>query len=169
MKKSKIKPGWYVLYTKARHEKKIHEEIRNRVRSYLPIKKVLRVWSDRKKWVEQPLFPSYLFVYLNNDTEYYTLLAYNGICSFLKFGGCLVRVPQKEIEQVKFFLGHFEEVELTDNIIVGNKKKITTGPFEGYDCHIIRRDKKDKVLVRIESLRQNIVAELNSNYLMSLS
>ena len=33
------------------------------IESYLPLKKVLKQWSDRKKWVEEPLFRSYIFIH----------------------------------------------------------------------------------------------------------
>ncbi len=56
-------PRWFVFYTKSRHEKKVAQFLTKRgFEVFLPMQKVLRQWSDRKKKVEVPLFNSYIFV-----------------------------------------------------------------------------------------------------------
>jgi transcriptional antiterminator RfaH len=55
--------NWYAVYTKSRAEKKLHAQLSDKsINSFLPLRKELKLWSDRKKWVEEPLLPSYLFV-----------------------------------------------------------------------------------------------------------
>jgi transcription antitermination factor NusG len=59
--------GWYVMYTKPRHEKQVTRQLELlEINSYLPTIKTLRKWADRKKYVVMPLFPSYVFVNLEN-------------------------------------------------------------------------------------------------------
>ena len=54
---------WIAVYTKPRHEKTVENELLKKgFEVYLPILKERRKWSDRKKWVEFPLFRSYIFV-----------------------------------------------------------------------------------------------------------
>jgi hypothetical protein len=56
-----FKKGWYVAYTKPRHERTaVYSLQKAGIGSFLPLTKKLRIWSDRKKYVEEPLFPSYL-------------------------------------------------------------------------------------------------------------
>jgi hypothetical protein len=50
---------WLVIYTKPRAEKKVNERLLEEgFETYLPLQKVIRQWSDRKKKVEVPLFNS---------------------------------------------------------------------------------------------------------------
>ena len=50
---NKIEKNWLVFYTKARSEKAVEKNLRKfGFEPYLPIQKVLRQWSDRKKKVE---------------------------------------------------------------------------------------------------------------------
>lgn len=157
--------GWYVLYTKSRHEKKIAENlIKQNFKIYLPINKTFSQWSDRKKKIEKPLFSSYVFIYLDTIKDYYRALTVEGVVLFIKFGGRLIRVLDDEINRIKIFLNQFSEVELknTLNIEIGEKKRITSGPFENYECEIIKIDNKRKICVRIDSLQQSLVAELHS-------
>ena len=63
MVKNRIGKKWIAVYTKPRHEKTVALELGKKgIESYLPLLKERRKWSDRKKWVEFPLFRSYVFV-----------------------------------------------------------------------------------------------------------
>ncbi|MCL9770704.1 UpxY family transcription antiterminator [Flavobacterium sp. HXWNR69] len=57
--------NWYVLYTKARNEKKVADRLTQLgVENYCPMVEEVKQWSDRKKKVSCPLFSSYVFVRL---------------------------------------------------------------------------------------------------------
>ena len=61
-----LKIGWYVLYVKSRHERKVDDLLKeNQLESFLPLVKTVRKWSDRNKIIQMPLFPSYVFVKIN--------------------------------------------------------------------------------------------------------
>ena len=46
---------WYAIYTRSRSEKAVNTELSlTGIESYLPLKKTIRIWSDRKKMVEVP-------------------------------------------------------------------------------------------------------------------
>ena len=58
--------SWTAVYTRSRHEKKVHANLTQLgFESFLPTRKSIRHWSDRKKIIEEPIFPSYVFVKLN--------------------------------------------------------------------------------------------------------
>ncbi|MFP3597033.1 UpxY family transcription antiterminator [Chryseobacterium sp. SIMBA_029] len=161
--------GWYVIYTKSRYEKKTSQKLAEQnFKVYLPLNKIFSQWSDRKKNIEKPLFTSYIFVYLNTIKDYLKALTIEGVVLFIKFNGGLVRVPDEEINRVKIFLNEFSEVEIknTQDLKIGEKRKITSGPFENYDCEIIKVDNKQKICVRIDSLQQSLLAEIHSYHLI---
>ena len=54
---------WFALYTKPRNEKKVAENLAALgIEVYCPLVTTIKQWSDRKKKVESPLIPSYVFV-----------------------------------------------------------------------------------------------------------
>lgn len=56
--------NWYVLYTFPRAEKQVKERLeREGIDCWLPLHRSPRVWSDRVKLVDVPLFNSYIFVH----------------------------------------------------------------------------------------------------------
>lgn len=74
---------WYPVYTRSRAEKKANEELnRKGIQTYLPLKKAVKQWSDRKKIVEEPLIKSYLFAYIS-AREYAEVLMTNGVARFI--------------------------------------------------------------------------------------
>lgn len=161
--------GWYVIYTRSRYEKKTAQLLTEQnFKVYLPLNKIFSQWSDRKKKVEKPLFSSYVFIYLETVRDYLRATAIDGVVVFIKFGGRLVRVLDEEINRVKIFLNQFSEVEIKNihDLKTGDKRKITSGPFENYECEIIKIDNKQKICVRIDSLQQSLLAEIHSYHLI---
>jgi transcription antitermination factor NusG len=157
-----IKKGWYVVYTKPRHEKKVFEGLRLRdCEAYLPLVNHLSRWNDRRKIVEKPLFTSYVFVYLNNVANYYRVLPVDGFIKFIGFGEKLAMVKDSEIETIKQLIANCREIELVQSDIkIGEKRKLMFGPLSGYDCEVVSYKGKDKIMARIASLRQDIMAEV---------
>jgi transcriptional antiterminator RfaH len=161
--------GWYVIYTKSRFEKKIAQNLdAQNFRIYLPFNITTSQWSDRKKKVEKPLFSSYVFVYLETIKDYFKALAVDGVVLFIKFGGRLVRVLDEEINRIKIFLSQYSEVELKgiQELNIGERKIIESGPFESYPCEILKINNKQKICVRIDSLQQSLIAEIHPYHLI---
>lgn len=163
-----FKPGWYVIYTKSRHEKKVASKLlAQNIPTYLPVVKTITKWSDRIKKVEKPLFHSYVFVYLNTDKEYYKILDTTGVVCFIKFKNQLAQVRDVEINAIKNFLKQFSDIEIGNsiNFAIGEKRKITCGVFKDFECEILKINRKKKICVRIESIKMSLIATFHPSYL----
>ena len=74
---------WYAVYTASRAEKKVKERLDQQgIVNYLPLRVVIRKWSDRSKKVEIPLINGYIFVYVNL-LQMQKVLTTFGVVSFL--------------------------------------------------------------------------------------
>jgi transcription antitermination factor NusG len=156
--------GWYVLYVKSRWERKVYESLKEiSVESFLPQVKTVRQWSDRKKTITKPLFPSYVFVHIHSSLDFHKALSVNGACGYIRFGKEYACVTEKEINQIKLLVGdeHITNIETGAKFPkVGETKRIDYGPLSGLDCQIIKVENCHKILVRIESIKQDIVATI---------
>ena len=57
---------WFAAYVLANHERTVAKQLEERaICSFLPTYKSVRRWKDRRKLLDLPLFPSYLFVQVN--------------------------------------------------------------------------------------------------------
>jgi len=105
---------WFPVYTRSRAEKKAYDELlKKNITCYLPLKKTVKQWSDRKKIVEEPLIKSYLFVYISAK-EHAEVLMTNGISRFLYFSGKIASMPDKQIEDLKLLLATDAELEVLE-------------------------------------------------------
>src|ERR1700736_4232703 len=60
-----LHPRWYAAYTAPRHEKRVTQEMEGQqISCFLPLYKSVRRWKDRRKQIELPLFPGYVFVHV---------------------------------------------------------------------------------------------------------
>jgi transcription antitermination factor NusG len=133
--------------------------------SFLPLIKQLKQWSDRKKWVEEPLFRSYLFVNINQE-QYQKVLQVAGVVRYITFEGKAVPVPGQQIQAIKQFLDHEEDYkELPDNFQVGDRVEIFKGSLRGLLGNLVDIRGKQKVRIEIESVGQSIVLTIPKSYL----
>ena len=91
--KQKSTYKWYPVYTNPRAEKKAQTALQNKgILTYLPLRRQQKQWSDRKKWVEEPLFKSYIFVYITEQEQTEVLMT-KGIARFIYFGNKVASMP----------------------------------------------------------------------------
>ncbi len=160
---------WYALYTRPRAEKLVFRRlIEIGIETFLPLQKTLRQWSDRKKTVEKPLIPSYIFV--KTKSKYFPNVYHTeGVVSFVRFEGKPVCVTQREIDNLRILVDSNADIELSDEKFEkGEYVKVTTGALNGLTGELISSGDKKKVLVRIESLDKNIVVTIHTAFLTKL-
>ena len=150
--------NWFVVYTKPRWEKKVYSLLTdNNIEAYCPLNKVRKKWSDRVKWVEEPLFKSYVFVRIGTE-EQTDVRMINGIVNFVYWLGKPAVVKNKEIEVIRKFLNDYEEVwaEPTE-LQQDTRVVIRQGAFMDKEARVVKVV-KNKVRVVIESIGYSLVA-----------
>jgi len=167
IKKSIQTEEWYLLYTTARAEKKVQTELLYQGHEvYLPMYKTLRQWSDRKKWVEVPLFNSYIFIKIVLEKHYYDILNIPGIAKFVSFEHKPVKVLEEEIRTIQLMLGNISEINVIEGTLEkGAKIMVVAGPLIGLQGSMVEYKGKKQVMVAIESINHSLLVSLPENYL----
>ena len=152
---------WYALYTKARTEKKVNERlIHKHINVYLPLRKRLRQWKDRKKLVEEPLLKSYIFVKVS-EKEYYDVLNTQGIVRYVMFSGKAAPIPESQIMAMKQLLVSDHDFEVTTDFFQkGDNIKVTSGILTGMEGELISFKGEKKVLVRIDYINHYLIVNV---------
>ena len=157
---------WYAVYTKPRWEKKVVELLEEkRIENYLPLQKILKQWSDRKKWVREPLFRSYVFVFIDQE-EYLSTLQTSGVVKFVTFEGKAVSIPPIQIEAIRTYVETGEDL-VTESVEmkVGDKVKVIRGPLKGLEGKLLSISEKKRVRVMIEGIQQSLLLRIPVSYL----
>jgi len=147
---------WYAFYTKPRHEKKVEIQlIEKQIRCYLPMRKVLHRWSDRKKWVEEPLFRGYIFVY-GDEALRYRAVQTRGVVRAVMFGGKLAVVHDEEIEMIKKILRESENAEAVPFVDIGDEVEVQVGPLIGLRGRLEAFQSMYRLIIDVPSIQQAI-------------
>jgi transcriptional antiterminator RfaH len=160
--------GWYLIYTKPHQEKKVHNRLSEmNIPSFLPTTKKLKSRRDRKKYVEEPLFPSYVFIYLKDMQNYYGGVDTEGALYYVRTGKDIVRVNESIVNNIRLLVEKGSAIEVsTDNIVPGQQLTILHGPFTGVTGEVVEVRGSQKILIRVSVLQRNLLATFPAEYLM---
>ena len=160
------KTNWYAIYTRPRSEKKVHRLLtENKFYAYLPLITTIKQWSDRKKKVQLPLIPSYVFVKIE-DKILNTVLPVNGVVRILKHLGKPAIIQDYEIENLKILLSDTDSINFIENIELkkGDSIIVEKGLFKGLIAECIQLNGKHRVIVRIEGIENMIEVNIPLSY-----
>lgn len=162
MNSSKTTHQWFAIYTRSRSEKKAYEYLKEEgIEAYVPLKKTLRQWSDRKKMVEMPLIPSYVFVRVS-DKDYYKAIDTPYTLRYVTFNGKAAPIPEEEINILKLLMKELPgDVNLvSSNIQKGDLVEVMAGPLVGKKGEVIFSKGKHHFQIRLDPLGYAIQAEV---------
>ncbi len=139
------------------------------IENYLPLIKTLKTWSDRKKWVQEPLFKSYIFVHVDT-ADYIPALQTPGAIKYVSFENKAVSIPSIQIEAVKTFIESGEDL-LSDipDLRTGDRVYVTRGSLKGLEGTLIEFHQKHRVRIIIDGIQQSLHLNLPLSHLQLLN
>jgi transcription antitermination factor NusG len=156
---------WHVIYTKSKWEKKVDALLtQNGYKSWCPLQKRERQWSDRKKIIEEPLFRSYVFIKTSKE-DYTKILSTIGVVNFLYFLRKPAIIRDNEIEAIRKYLGQSDAtIEVVDmaSMQAQSKVSINQGLFMGQKGEVVKASKKT-VYVQLESMNMMMIVEFKAS------
>ncbi|RMG68580.1 MAG: UpxY family transcription antiterminator [Calditrichaeota bacterium] len=146
---------WYALYTRPRHEKKVYEGLSEKgITAFLPTVRQLRQWKDRRKWVEMPLFNSYVFVQIELKDKLRALQT-KGVVRMVSFGGVPAAIPDWQIEQLRRVIEHPETLQPEQYLKEGDWVEIIEGPLKGVRGYLRQLRGETRVAILIDGIYQS--------------
>jgi transcription antitermination factor NusG len=163
------KIDWSVIYTRPNHEKAVQKQLDSiKIQNYLPIVKTLKSSKNKKKSVNQIMFPSYIFAKPDDVHQYFDSLRIPGILYYLRTGSRIAVIRESVIDGIKLLSERNAGARLeisNENIAKGKILNITKGPFRGIACEVVQCKSTFKIVVRIELLRRSVLVDLTSDCL----
>ncbi len=160
---------WYALYTRPRAEKLVYQRlVEEGIETFLPLQKTYRMWSDRKKLVEKPLLSSYIFVKTNNK-NFPRVYKTNGVVKFVSFEGQPVSIPQNQIDNLRLLINSDAEIEVSFvKLSRGDNVEVISGSLIGLTGELIKIGSRNRVVVRIDRLDQNLILKIPKAFLRKI-
>ncbi len=157
-------PAWFALYVQVNHEKEVAQRLQQKsIDCYLPL---LECWSkrrDRRKKINSPLFPGYVFVHtvLDNYTNV-NILKTPGTVYMLKNSEGPLIIPDYQIENLRAMMDKAEEIALHPYLVEGAYVQVVRGPLQGCIGIMVRQNpKKGKLVVSLDIIKKSVSVELD--------
>lgn len=156
------KLSWYAVLSRSRHEKLAATALNNTgIVSFLPLVKEVHRWSDRRKLVEVPLFPGYVFVQIANSAEAkLQVLKARGVVQFLGNRQGPISIPDKEIDAVHTVLEEKVECSPYPFLQIGRRVRIRGGSLDGIEGILIRHDSSSKLVISIHLIQRSLAVSV---------
>jgi len=152
--------SWFAAYTTPRHEKAVarHLQVRH-IDSFLPLYTITRRWKNRcQVTVEQPLFPSYVFVHIPRR-ESVKVLQIPGVVSIVSTGREPSALPSSEIESLRSGLP-LRQFEPHPYLVAGEKVRIISGSLEGMVGVLLRKKNNFRVVLMLNLIMKSVAVEI---------
>lgn len=157
-------PRWYAIYTCARHEKLVAQQLGNRgVTHYLPLYEAVHRWKDRRKSVQLPLFSGYVFVRIALQGRA-QILQVRGVVRFVSFNGTPTPLAEEEVDGLRRALSEGIRAEPHRYLNIGRRVRITSGPLAGREGILKRWKGALRVVLSTEWLRRSIVVDIDASH-----
>jgi len=157
---------WYAVHTRSRHEDRVYAGLTQKsIHTFLP---KIEMWSrrrDRRKKIQIPMFPGYLFVELfslDSQTRLNVLKTF-GVVRMLgnPKGAEPIPVPDAKIEAIQRIIQSKVEVHQIQYPKVGEPALIIDGPFTGIEGVVVSTDfSKELFVISIELLQRSVAIKL---------
>ena len=160
---------WIVVRSKPRSEKVAHNElVKKNIEAYLPLLKERRKWSDRKKWVEFPLFSSYLFARIDIKDSIFVLQT-QGVNTIVKFGKQIAIVQNSVIEAIRLAMEGGYQLEPVEYFVEGNIVEVVAGPMKGVKGIVAKLKGQNRLIIKIDAIQQALSIQIESKFIRNLN
>ena len=160
---------WYALRVRSNHERVAAMYLREQgYEEFCPAYKSERQWSDRKKTVEQFLFPGYVFCRLNPDDRLPVLMM-PGVVNVVGFGSQPAAIPDQEIEHVRTMVRSGLLVTPWPFLSVGQTVVLERGPLAGVEGILQQIKKTFRLVVSVQMLQRSVSTEVDRAWVRPIS
>ena len=150
----------YVLYSRPKAEIVAAENLQKLgIAAYAPTQRQLRLWSDRKKWVNVVMFPNYVFAEAGPERKR-EIEKVPQILNFVYIGKEIARLTPEDVKLIRQ-LSELEAPVVLErhDLYAGQQVEILSGPLIGCKGIIINPDRNGRVYLEIHGLKSFVSIE----------
>jgi transcription antitermination factor NusG len=156
---------WYGIRVRSKCEKLVSATLEGKgYEAFLPLYRAGRVWSDRSKELDLPLFPGYTFCRLDVQSRLMPVFTTPGVISIVGAGRTPVPISTSELDTVRAVIKSGLLALPWPSLIAGTRVFIERGPLAGVEGMILKTDKRWRLLVSISLLQRAVSVEIDREW-----
>ncbi len=159
--------AWYAVYTRSRHEKQVAEYLeRQRLETFLPLRRTWSSRQDRRVTIEIPALPGYLFVRTVLYPETRALIKRStGVLRLVESVGRPAVIPDTQVVSLRTMLAYAFNAEGHPFLKVGDRVRVVRGPMVGAEGYLVRvADSKHRLVIAVEYVNQALSVDIDAHY-----
>jgi transcription antitermination factor NusG len=157
-----LQPSWFALTVGPSHERRAERSLLNQgFKTYVPVYRVHRRWSDRVKNLDTVLFPGYVFCRFSY-ADRIQVLSSPGVRSVVTTGRDPAPVEEEEIAAVRTLIASGRPLLPWPYLRIGQQVEIREGQFASLRGVIVRAKDGCRVVVSVEALGCSVAVELDA-------
>lgn len=160
---------WYAIRVQSKFESLASDTLTGKgYEAFLPLSKSVRQWSDRKKTLQLPLFPGYLFCRFNPADRLLPILTTPGVMRIVGAGRIPIPVEDEEIAGLQLMLRSGIDPQPWPYLSSGSRVLIERGPLAGLEGIVIENLNRWRVVVSVELLQRSVAAEIEQSWVREI-
>lgn len=165
--------AWYAVWTHSHCERLVSDHLAARgFEAFLP---EMRTWSKRagkKRLMQVPMFPGYLFVrHAIDKHSYVEMLKVRGLVRVLEGGWSkLTPIPDDEIAAIQRIAGADVPVLPHASLVQGARVRVTDGPLTGLEGVFVQdKPAKGRLIASVALLGRSVAVEVDCTSVAAVS
>jgi transcription antitermination factor NusG len=157
--------NWYAVRTRSKYEKKVSAMLTEKgIENYLPAFREVHEWKDRKRLVELPVFPGYLFACIADSREArLAILRIEGVVNILGQADRIEPIPEQEIQAVRRLLQSTPRCYAHPLLREGAWVRVKRGVLKGMEGLLLRVKNQTRLVLSITLLSQSVSTEMDAS------
>jgi transcription termination/antitermination protein NusG len=153
---------WYAVWTRSRHEQVVRTQLDEKhVTAFLPTMTRWSRWKDRKKQIDVPLFPGYVFARFEPG-ERLAVLKCSGVVSIVSFNGEPAPVPDHEIDSIRTLVASTLPYDPCPTIKTGTLVEVSHGPLKGVIGRLTRKGTQSRLILSVDLIGQAVSVQVDA-------
>ncbi|MBD3376112.1 UpxY family transcription antiterminator [candidate division KSB1 bacterium] len=154
---------WYAFVVRPRHEKKVKTYLDKKgIVNFLPVRKTLNQWKDRRRWVESPMFSCYIFARIA-FVHRFEVLTVPSVVRQVMFNNEPTPIEDREIEAIEMILASGQTFEVEDGLVPGDRVCIRSGPLAGMEGALVERRNSRWLVISIQAINKSVLVDAGEN------
>lgn len=154
---------WYALQTRSNLEKSVVNELDSKgIPTFCPSFSESHQWADRKKTIERPVFPGYVFTrFCDPSPVKLRVLQTNGVVRILGMGKLIEPIPDEQIESIRRMLTSGKVCFPHPFLQEGSRVRVKRGPLKDIEGTLVRIKQQTRLVLSVDLISHSVATEVD--------
>jgi transcription antitermination factor NusG len=163
-----VKLPWFALQVRSRKEDWVASYLEGQgFECFLPKYKAIRQWSDRKKELEQPLFPGYLFCRFDFQNRR-PLVMTPGVIQIVGVGRTPMPIEEGEMAAIQLAVSSGLPSQPWPYLEIGERVRVNYGNLSGLEGILVNFKGNHRVILSVTLLQRSVAMEVDLAWVTKL-